>query len=263
MLAIAEKRRDEGQDDLAEVIFSRSEKHLRELLTKAWHMKDAQAQIAGTKISRIERVREALSKDCVANCNKAWYECATEVLRLNNIAIGSYAMSLRDSLEHGRGKFRNVILVGPANCGKTFMLKPLKCIFKESEIFENPSNDKFGWVGAEKASVLILQDYRWSKESVAWKDLLLLLEGEMVKLPAPKNFYAEDVVIDSNVAIFATGKAPITYKGPYNTTDAGEDAMMSIRWKAIKFYHQSSEMDQKVVEPCARSFAELVFVGAD
>ena len=157
MLAIAEKRRDEGQDDLAEFIFSRSEKHLRELLTKAWLMKDAPANIAGTKISRIERVREALSKDCVANCNKAWYECATEVLRLNNIAIGSYEMSLRDSLEHGRGKFRNVILVGPANCGKTFMLKPLQCIFKESEIFENPSYDKFGWVGAEKASVLILQ----------------------------------------------------------------------------------------------------------
>ena len=226
-------------------------------------MKDAPVTIAGIKISRIERVREALSKDCVANCNKAWYECATEVLRLNNLAIGSYAMSLRDSLEHGRGKFRNVILVGPANCGKTFMLKPLKCIFKESESFENPSNYKSGWVGAEKASVLILQDYRWSKESIARKDLLFLLEGETVKLPAPKNFHAEDIVIDSNVAIFATGKAPITYKGPYKTTDAGEDAMMSVRWKAIKFYHQFSEMDQKVVDPCARCFAELVFVGAD
>ena len=263
MLAIAEKRRDEGQDDLAEFIFSGSEKHLREFLTKAWLMKDAPAKIAGTKISRIERVREALSKDCVDNWNKAWYECATEVLRLNDIDIGSYAMSLRDSLEHGRGKFRNVILVGQANCDKTFMLKPLKCIFKESEIFENPFNDKFGWVGAEKASVLILQDYRWSKENIAWKDLLLLLEGEMVKLPAPKNFYAEDLAIDSNVAIFAAGKAPITYKGPYNTTDAGEDAMMSVRWKIIKFYHQFSEMDQKDVEPCARCFAELVFVGAD
>ena len=118
-------------------------------------------------------------------------------------------------------------------------------------------------MGAEKASVLILQDYRWSKESIAWKDLLLLLEGETVMSPAPKHFYAEDIVIDSNVAIFATGKAPITYKGPYNTTDAGEDAMMSVRWKVIKFYHQFSEMDQKVVEPCACCFAELVFVRAD
>ena len=226
-------------------------------------MKDAPAKIAGTKISRIERVKEALSKDCIANCNKAWYECATEGLRLTNIAIGSYAMSLRDSLKHGRGKFKNVILVGPANCGKTFMLKPVKCSFKESEMFENPFSDKFEWVGAEQASVLILQNYRWSKESSAWKDLPLLLEGETVTLPAPKTFYAEDVVIDSTVAIFATGKAPITYKGPYNTMDAGEDAMMSVRWKAIKFYHQFSEMDQKGVEPCARCVAELVFVGAD
>ena len=64
MLAIAEKRQGEGQDDLAEFIFSRSEKHLRELLTKAWLMKDAPAKSAGTKISRFERVREALSKLC-------------------------------------------------------------------------------------------------------------------------------------------------------------------------------------------------------
>ena len=50
-----------------------------------------------SKIPRIERVREALSKDCVASCNKAWYVCATEVLRLNSIDIGSYERSLRDS----------------------------------------------------------------------------------------------------------------------------------------------------------------------
>ena len=129
------------------------------------------------------------------------------------------------------------------------MFKPLKCIFKESELFENPSNDKYGWVGAEKASVIILQDYRWSKDNIAWKDLLLLLEGETAKLPAPKNFYSEDIIIDSNVAIFATGKASIKYKGRYNTTDAGEDAMMSVCWNTIKFHHQFSEEEQKVVKP--------------
>ncbi len=102
--------------------------------------------------------------------------------------------------------------------------------------FKNPSNDKFGWVGADKAAILILQDFRWSRDCIAWKDLLLLLERETVKLPAPKNFYAEDIVIEGNVAIFATSKEEISYRSPYNATDAEEDAMMRVRWKVIRFY---------------------------
>ena len=71
ILAIAESRRNEGQDDLAEFIFLRSEKHLRELLSKAWLMKDAPGKVAGIKTPRIEKVREALREECVSNCNKA------------------------------------------------------------------------------------------------------------------------------------------------------------------------------------------------
>lgn len=100
-----------------------------------------------------------------------------------------------------------MILVGPANCAKTFMFKPIKSIF-DDKLFQNPSDDKFGWLGADKASVIVLQDFRWNKDSIAWKDLLLLLEGETVKVPAPKNLYDGDVVINADVAIFATSKAP-------------------------------------------------------
>ena len=35
-----------------------------------------------------------------------------------------------------------------------------------------------------------------------WHNVLLLLEGETVKLPAAKNIYSEDIVISTNVAIF-------------------------------------------------------------
>ena len=70
ILAIAESRRDEGQDDLAEFIFLRSEMHLRELLSKVWLMMDAPAKIAGIKTPPIEKVREVLRKECVSNCKK-------------------------------------------------------------------------------------------------------------------------------------------------------------------------------------------------
>ncbi len=260
LFATAEKRREEGENDIADFIFSRSEKYLRELISKVWLMKDAPDKIQGRATTRIDKVRNALKEECASGCNRRWFECATEVLQLNNIDKDFYAKSLKDSLINGRGKFRNIMLVGPANCAKTFMLKPLKYMFTAEELFENPSNDKFGWVGAEKASILILQDFRWSKDSIAWKDLLLLLEGETVKLPAPKNFYAEDIVMDGDVAIFATSKVPVLYRGPYNTTDADEDAMMKVRWNTITFHHRFSQEDQKIVKPCARCFAELALI---
>ena len=257
LFSSAEKRKQEGQIDLAEFIFQHSEKNLRELIEKAWFMKAAPVHEKRETIIRIDEVRKALNGDCISNCNKEWLACAEEVLNLNHIDPLQFAKSMRDALVKGRGKFRNVILVGPANCAKTFLLKPLKSIFEE-KLFENPSNDKFGWLGADKASIIVLQDFRFNRESITWKDLLLLLEGETVKLPAPKNLYAGDVIIDSDVAIFATSKDIITYRGSYNTTDHEENEMMNVQWNVVRLRHKFREEKKKEVQPCARCFAELV-----
>ena len=53
---------------------------------------------------------------------------------------------------HDRGKSRNLILNGPVNRAKNFLLKPLKSTFCDS-IFENPVNDKYAWIGADKANI--------------------------------------------------------------------------------------------------------------
>ena len=123
-----------------------------------------------------------------------------------------YASALRDLLVKGPGKNRNMI-VGPANCVKTFLFKPLQTVFKA---FSNPSNDKCAWIGAEDAKVVFLNDFRWTSEMIAWKELLLLLEGQTVHLPSPKNHYASDITISSDVSIFAR----IAFYGRGNSTDS-------------------------------------------
>ena len=137
------------------------------------------------------------------------------------------------------------------------MLKPLKLIFSDS-IFENPANDKYAWVGSEKAKVFLLNDFRWSKDLIPWHDMLLLLEGTTVKLPAPKNIYSEDIVISTDVAIFATSKSPIKHRRSYKASDDRETEMMAARWKNYEFHHQSSPQEQKHLPPCRRCFAKLV-----
>ena len=188
-----------------------------------------------------------------------WYECARQVLQLNSINPFVFADAMRQLLEHGRGKFRNLLIVGPANCGKTFLLKPLEIIFWA---FTSPANDKYAWVGADQAEVIVLQDFRWSSKLICWKDLLLLLEGENVKLPSPKNQFATDVCINTDIPVFATSKAKIEFVGKYNTRDDRETEMMDVRWKIFEFTHRIPQVDQKIITPCPRCFTELVLLGS-
>ena len=139
------------------------------------------------------------------------------------------------------------------------MLKPLKSIFGD-KVFDNPANNKYAWVGADKAEMILLQDFRFSKEVIAWKDLLLLVEGETVRLSAPKNHFSSDVVIDSDIPIFATSKCPIIYKGTFNFEDECETEMMNSRWRMVHFKHVFEEKDQKNVAPYGSCFAKLLLL---
>ena len=246
------------QMDLASFILTKSSKYVNELIEKTWKMQDAAEKLDREKKARLDIMREQMGKECTTGCNKDWLECALEVLKQNNQHPYVYAAAIRDLLINGRGKFRNIMIIGPANCGKTFMLKPLEMIY---DLFSNPANDKYAWVGADTAEIIVLQDFRWCRDCIPSKDLLLLLERETVKLPALKNQFSTDVVSKKDTPIFATSKSRITYTGKFNSTDDRETEMMSVRWKFIEFTHQITENEQKQVAPCARCFAELTFPG--
>ena len=61
--------------------------------------------------------------------NGQWLECALEILQKNGIERVLFADAIVALLALGRGKGRNIYITGPANCGKTFILDPLKVIF--------------------------------------------------------------------------------------------------------------------------------------
>lgn len=53
--------------------------------------------------------------------------------------------------------------------------------------FSSPANNKYAWLGEEKAEIIFLNEFRWSQEMIAWKELLILLDGKEVHLTSPKN----------------------------------------------------------------------------
>lgn len=151
------------------------------------------------------------------------------------------------------------MLTGPANCGKTFLLNPLNKVY---HTFTNPASTSFAWVGAENAEIIFLNDFRWSPQIIAWHDLLLLLEGQQVNLPAPKSHFAKDVTFKGDTPIFCTTKRPICFV-KNGCVDDRETEMMSVRWKVFNLTYQMPQDEQRQVEPCSSCFAQVILHADD
>ncbi len=260
LLALAKEQKAEGKQDLAEFVLGKSEKGLQELITTTWKMDEAKSSIEREKRPRMATIKREAEGDCVEGCDGEWLTCAKEVLRQNSLHPYVFAAAVRELLVKGRGKFRNIMIVGPANCGKTFLLSPLTSVF---QTFANPATTSYAWLGVEDAEVILLNDFRWSSEVIAWKEFLLLLEGQPIHFPAPKTSYARDIYLQRDTPIFATSKSPVTYTGKYNSSDERENEMMAARWKVFTFTHQIPQEKQKELHPCGKCFSELVLLGQD
>lgn len=129
------------------------------------------------------------------------------------------------------------------------MISPLKKLYKA---FSNRATGTFAWVGAEEAD-----DFRWHPSIIAWGDLLQLLEGDTLHLPAPKNFCKKDIEFVKDTPFFATADAPLVLvKG--GCVDQANTQMMQVRWRFFNFWRQIPEEHQQQVPPCQRCFARLI-----
>lgn len=254
LLALAHEQKEQGKRDIAEFVFNRGPKVVAEVIDTAWEMKEAKETLDRSKKTRMEILQEALDSDCVTGCNGLWYYCACQVLDRNGIAKSSFANAVKELLEKGRGKYRNLMIVGPANCAKTFLLNPLNSIY---HTFCNPASTTFAWVGAEQAECIFLNDFRWSQQIIPWHDLLLMLEGQTVHLPAPKSYFAKDLVFERDTPIFCTGKRTLVYI-KHGVIDERECEMMAVRWRVFHFNNQISEEDKREIPVCKKCFARFI-----
>ena len=253
--ALAQEQRDEGKTNLAEFLLSRSPRFVADLLKTSWDMYSAKETLARANKTRMELIEDVLQTDCTCSHPSVWRLAAEEVLINNEVDIHDFGEAVVDLLKNGRAKFKNILIVGPANCAKTFLLDPLTKIFKT---FSNPaSNSRFAWVGVEDAECIFLNDFRWNAEMIPWHDLLLLLEGQEVHLPAPKTHFAQDIHFNRDTPIFATSKDRLIYV-KNGQVDVRETEMMNVRWKIFTFYAQIAQSQQRQIPPCQRCFAELI-----
>ena len=209
LMAKAQEQFAEGKKDLRHFILGKPPKPLQDLITTTWKMEKTATNTKRQQKQRMKIIRETLQQECVEECFVNWCRRALEVLQWGNVESVAFASAMRELLTKGRGKFRNILIVKPANCGKTFLLSPLQKTFNT---FSNPANDKDAWLGAEKAEIIFSKDLRCSQEIIASKELLILLDGQAIHLPSPENHYSNDICIDKDTTIVATRKGEITFR---------------------------------------------------
>eukprot|EP00111_Clytia_hemisphaerica_P021623 TCONS_00063605-protein len=254
----AELQKRDGKLDLYHFILARRKQLVEDLIDNVWEMKNSvDMDIERGARDRMHVLYDLSNSPCVPGCeDELWKRSALQILEYNNIDWATFADAVKLLLRRGRGKYRNVMLYGDVNCAKTFLLKPLTHIYKT---FENPARDKYCWVGADAAEVILINDLRWKHpgEQISWDDFLRLLEGEPTKLPAPKNHFAKDVLIDKDTPIFATG--PYRLRNNKEPPEARENRMMDVRWRYFEFYRRLTDEEvNDSIPPCPRCFAEFV-----
>ena len=195
-----------------------------------------------------------------------WLSSAKEVLAQNNIEYENFASAIKNALILGRRKESNILLYGPADCGKTFLLKPAYKILPN--VFLNLASSTFGWMGVENSNLIFLNDLRWkpprSKHSkIEWQDLLNMLEGLPVTLPAPMNSCSKHIELTKTMPIFATSTDKVRYwvndeKEPQTDRHMLKNNMMDARWNYFKFSHSIPAENKVEVPECTKCWAKFI-----
>ena len=254
LMALAASWKGQGKNDLAEFVSNRGSKVVNDVLETAKELSCAQERLIRSKKSRIELLNEHLKKECKEECNGSWPRAANEILESNDICRSEFASAMYEALSKGRGKYRNVYIYGPANCGKTFLVKPLKEIY---ECFVNPASGNFAWLRIESAEVVLLNDFRWKASLIPWCEFLQVLEGDTVHFPTPKNQMSKDIVLEKDTPFFATSDAPLVLINN-GSIDRVNTEMMNVRWRMFKLHKQIPRDEQRDINPCGHCFAELL-----
>ena len=123
--------------DLQSFVLNNTPKAQADQIETIWRMQGASRRLERSHKTRMQVISKTPNSDCVETCTeKHWHKCAKKIFRNNKIKQYFFACAMRNALIKGRQKNNNILIVGPTNCGKSFLLDPLKLIFIS---FVNPA----------------------------------------------------------------------------------------------------------------------------
>ena len=147
LITVATERRDLGDRSLYDYLIGMKRKDREDFVEEAWRFENAKQIIADEDVDVVKTLHDYADTEC--KCNGLWLWCAKDILLKNDIEYSEFREALFACLKKGRQKHVNILLVGPSNCAKTFLLKPI--IELVPNVFSNLSGSTFGWMGVKKS----------------------------------------------------------------------------------------------------------------
>lgn len=224
-----------------------------------------QARAGKERLRRAGLTREALLEEFVAqqrcSCQTEGfcYGLMKEVLR-NNGLDGAFQREVFGALRAGRAKQRNVCLLGGADCGKSFLLKGLRGLFR---VYERPDSGSYQLEDLLGAEVVFLNDFEYdakANEWMPWAFFKDFLEGSAVKVAVPKH-RGGNQVFKGDAPVFFTCRHEVVLR-KYNREVATETDQMRKRIKYLTLTRQiPAEHRQEVRQVCAHCSARVYLEG--
>ena len=199
LCALAKVQMTEGKHDLQKYLLSHPNSKHRHVIATVWNIEEGELRANRRNKAPLEILEEVLTTDCAESqtgleCRGSWLTAAFQTLERNDIDPKFFAQQVKTALKHGCfcGKDRNIMLIGPTNCGKSFLLQPLVNLY---DCFMCPAATSFNFVSAVDKEVLLFNDLRYGengkgdKDFLPWQDLLNLLNGSKLNVAMPKKSF--------------------------------------------------------------------------
>lgn len=155
-------------------------------------------------LGRLGLLREAARQACTCDTPGQWGHLARATLWRNGL-MGPFQKAMYDTLERGREKKTNLFLLGPANAGKSFLVKPLTLLFR---CYSRPDGGTHQLETLIAKELVYLNDFTWDEKWLGWAYLKTFMEGDHVSVARPKN-RGGNVEFTRDSPIIGTCCAPI------------------------------------------------------
>ena len=147
-LVLARRREEENQDDtLVAFLVNNSRARVEEIISLVGDLTSCIEEKAMSQKPHMDKLKDALQMSCGCTPQEFLKQLAKQTLEENGIALPQFAGAILTLIRLGRGKGRNIFLVGRANCGKSFLLRPIQNVFKT---LTNPASNTFSFAEVVK-----------------------------------------------------------------------------------------------------------------
>lgn len=231
---------------LLDFVLKQTTDGMQGFVDSVWDVEEAESRVRRAGMSHWQMF-ESYSGDCI--CDGKWIPAADYIMDLQGIDRVKFCTAIKQALVLGCCREGNFLVIGPTASGKSWVLRPLRRIFKA---FVNPapeSNHPLQCI--EAYEICSLMDFRFGDSKLKWSECLHFFEGEdEMTIARPKPQAGSDKQLVIKHPMFVSCPFPIRHP----QRDADEEEQMAERFINGTFVFKKSI-------PRARRKAKLIACG--